>query len=588
MELSDYLQLAKRNWKVLVALPIVLALGAFLNANREHKLYQSTTTVLLKPNDPNERFGSTGNLGSATELVNSSRIVKSLANIADGPIVAQAAADFLGGGATPGEIQKAISVSTSDDSNIMKIKATTQRPDRSAAIANAVATSYISNRRESSIEGIDRAIKKAESNITDLEATIADLGRQPPGAATDASLEVARAQYDDQSQRKAQLEFDKELKRGEAEVIAEAKPVATAVSPKPFRSGIVGLFAGIILAAGIVLLKDRLDLRLRSRDEAEELSGLPTLAEIPIDRRMSKDPFHIAALEHPDGLVAEAVRSLRVSMRFISLEQQLRVLLVTSAMPGDGKSTVATNLAASYAVSGARTLLISADLRRPRVDDFAESQGASGLVEILTGIAEEEERRQQRARRVANPLRPQPARKDAAVESYPAAPARRRRGAEDDTGSVARTADELTSSLSSATSTQERERGPKPIEIANYCYVDSANGNLWVLPAGQPVANPVEILGSPVAKDFFAAARDQFDIVIVDSPPVLPVSDSLVMSSLVDGVLFVCSLRQTNYKHLARGVERMRSAQAQLVGMVINRVPKDVENSYYGRGPAAG
>ncbi len=571
MELSDYLLLVKRNWKVLVALPLLLALGAFVNSNRQAKLYQSTATVLLKPGDPNERFG-TANVGSATELVNSSRIVKSLASIADGPDVAEAAAEILGGGLTSGEVQSAVSVSTSADSNIMKIRATTRTPERSAAIANQVALAYIDNRRNSSVEGLKRAIANLDGKISTLTTRLTDLGRQPVGAAVTAELETARAQFQDLSERRQQLEIDAELKRGEAEVTGAAKPSSSPISPKPMRSAMAGLVAGLILAAGITLLKDRLDMRLRSRDEAEELTGLPTLAEIPVDRRVSRDPFHIAALQHPDGIVAEAIRSLRVSLRFISLEQQLRVMLVTSPMPGDGKSTVATNLAASYAVSGARTLLISADLRRPRVESLTEvrAQTPSGLVEILSGIAEEEERRLNRARKPSSPARSRGARSDVvSVDDYPAPPTRRRRQ------------DEAAAAVRSAGSPGEGETTRQPLDILSRCHSEAEN--LWVLPAGQPVANPVEILGSPVAKDFFAAARDQFDIVIVDSPPVLPVSDTLVMSGMVDGVLLVASLRTTNYKHVARGVERLRSAQANVVGIVLNKVPRDGENDYYGR-----
>ena len=574
MELSDYLQLIKRNWKVLIALPLLLAVGAFLNSNRQPKQYQSTATVLLKPNDPNERFG-TANVGSATELANSSRIVKSLASIADGPEVAEAAAGILGNGVTTAQVQSAIGVTTSTDSNIMKIKAVTGDPERSAAIANQVAAAYIDNRRMSSIRGLNRATQKLTVQIDKLQERIKELGRQPEGAAITAELQTAQTQFQELSARRGQLDIDAELKRGEAEVIASARASSSPISPKPLRSAMAGLVVGLILAAGIALLKDRLDVRLRSRDEAEELSGLPTLAEIPVDRRVSKDPFHIAALQHPDGIVAEAVRSLRVSLRFISLEQQLRVLLVTSPMPGDGKSTVATNLAASYAVSGARTLLISADLRRPRVESLTDAHGnTSGLVEILTGIAEEEERRLNRARR-SNPARGRATGRGnevVSVDDYPMPPARRKRVADTDaTESVART------------NSGESEATRRTLDIANYCHADA--DNLWVLPAGQPVANPVEILGSPVAKDFFAAAREQFDIVIVDSPPVLPVSDTLVMSSMVDGVLFVASLRMTNYKHVARGVERLQAAQANVVGMVLNRVPRDGENDYYGRAP---
>ncbi len=103
-----------------------------------------------------------------------------------------------------------------------------------------------------------------------------------------------------------------------------------------------------------------------------------------------------------------------------------------------------------------------------------------------------------------------------------------------------------------------------------------------MLPAGKAVNNPVEILGSPLTKDFFAAAAEQFDMVIVDSPPVLPVSDALIMAHLVDGVIFVTSLRSTNHSHLERGVEAVQATSARVLGLVLNRVPQKGRDSVYG------
>ena len=119
--------------------------------------------------------------------------------------------------------------------------------------------------------------------------------------------------------------------------------------------------------------------------------------------------------------------------------------------------------------------------------------------------------------------------------------------------------------------------------ILNYCHNDAPN--LWVLPAGQRVANPVEILGSAVAKEFFSRAAQDFDVVIVDSPPVLAVADAVVLSQFVDGVVVVTSLRKTQRPALARAMEVLRNGQANVLGLVLNRVGGTSGYGYgYGNG----
>ncbi len=349
------------------------------------------------------------------------------------------------------------------------------------------------------------------------------------------------------------LGIDAELKRGEAEFIPSDRVPYAPNGPYPRHDASRSAMLGLALAAGLVFLRDYLDTRTRSREEIEQLTGMSALAEIPMDKHGSRDPNYVSAIEAPDGVLSEAIRSLRVSLRFLSLDTPLKVVLVTSATPGDGKSTVSTNLAVSYAQAGARTLLVSADLRRPRVEQLTAATGGTGLVELLTEMAGEEERRR-RGRRSVAPTVGSP--DDRSISSLPPPPPRRRRGTLGES-------DEL--------------RPAGGVEITAWCHHEF--DNLWVLPAGQPIANPVEILGSPVAKDFINLARETFDMVIIDTPPVVAVSDTLVMSPIVDGILMVVSLRQTHRKPILRALELLNSVQANTIGVVINRVPR---STYYG------
>jgi polysaccharide biosynthesis transport protein len=512
VSISDYLRLARRYLVILVLVPVVFGAAGLLSARSQAKVYRSVAQVLLRPNDPNERGGTSGATG--TEILNADRIVQAQANIARGPNVRKAAVEKLGS-VTQQELQKVVVVSPAANSNILSISADDPDPARAALLANAVAAAFIENRRLSAVTGLESVINDLDEKIAELERQISELAKSPADLSKAAQLDTARAQSASLSERRLLLAVDKNLKKGEAELIASAAPTDQPISPTPARTAAIAAVFGLLAASGAVLLKDRLDTRLRSREDAEDTSGLATLAEVPFDRASDKGALRVAAEEDPDGLVAEAIRSLRVSLRFLGLEHPVKVILVTSALPGDGKSTVSANLGHSYAESGARTLLVSADLRNPQLDKLSAASSDRGLVELFDEMASAREQGRNS----------------------------RGRGERLLIGSAA---------------------------IEHYCQNDVPN--LWVLPAGQRVANPIEILGSAVAKEFFDRAAQDFDVIIIDSPPVLAVADAVVLSQFVDGVLVVTSIRKTQRPALARAVEVLRNGQANVLGLVLNRV----------------
>ena len=548
MDPRVYLNLVRRNILILLLIPVLLGAGAYYNSSRDPKIYTASATILLRPNDPNEQLAS-GNLNTGA-VQGLETVARALAAIAAGPNVRDAASKLLGD-VSPVEITESIRVIPQGGTSSLLVTATTLSPERSLAIVNAVGKAYVEHRRVTAVQGLDRAIKDLDIKIAELDDSLTDLGGQPDSPVRDAGLTTMQAQFQTLSERRMTLAIDSNLKRGEAEFIPSDKLPLVPVSPHPRNDAVRAAMLGLALAAAIVFLRDYLDTRLRTREEIEQVTGLHALAEIPVERMGSRDPNYVSAIQSPDGALSEAIRSLRVSLRFLGLDTPLKVLLVTSAIPGDGKSTVATNLAVSYAQAGARTLLVSADLRRPRVEQLTAATSGSGLVELLTEMAGDEERRR-RGRR-SGPTTP-----DASADRMTVPPPPRRRR------------------------TDHSELPSKgTVEISDWCHHDV--DNLWVLPAGQPIANPVEILGSPVAKDFFNLARESFDMVIVDSPPVVAVSDVLVMSPIVDGNLFVVSLRHAHRKPVARAMELLNSVQANTIGVVVNRVPRTggYEN-YYG------
>lgn len=539
-DLRYYLALAARNALMLASVPLVFAGTSFLLATTKPDTYRSTAKVVLRPNDPNERLGSDG--GSGADLGNIEHYVRAQAILAEGPMIRERVATLLD--LDPDDVEDDLTVSALVDSNTLEITTEGRSPQSAKELADAVAETFITNRRESAVEGLTRAVADIDERLVALKTELRGLSTAAESASIQAQLATAQQQFADLSGKKIDLEIDLNLKRGEAELVAPAELPDDPFAPQPLRSGALGALLGLVVTVGALLLRDRLDVRLRDTDAAVRTTGLPSLIEVPFDKTTAKHPWEISTARDPGGAVAEAMRSLRVSLRFASLEHPVKVVLVTSAVPGDGKSTIASNLAVSFAKSGARTLLVSADLRRPTAERMTGTSNERGLAELLTVMATPEPR--------------------------PVAGGER-------AFTVAKAVNSTV--LEERTDTARSERF---VEIRDWC--DGNRENLWVLPAGQRVANPLELLTLDATRRFVELAREQFDITIVDSAPVDPVSDSLVIAPLVDGSIVVVRVGSTPTPALARSVARLRSSQTRCLGLVANRIPVRRRSGYRGYG----
>ena len=281
--------------------------------------------------------------------------------------------------------------------------------------------------------------------------------------------------------------------------------------------GVCGLFFG----CGLAYLVELSDKTFRSPDELHRALRLPIMAHVPstsIKRRRRGgepgiDPSVIAA-HNPASRFAEVFRGLRTALRFSASGAQCRVLQVTSASPRDGKTTVAANLAVSFAQSGKRVLLVDGDLRRPRVDAVFGIQPDAGMVELLAGEA----------------------RLDDAVAA-------------------------------------------------------SGVENLWLLPCGRQPSNPAEVLSSPEFEQLVHLLREQYDLVIIDSPPVLAVSDPAVIAPRADGVLLTVRITKHGRPGVIQARQILAGIGSHLLGVVVNSSDKGHGFTYsrgYGYGYGSG
>jgi capsular exopolysaccharide synthesis family protein len=557
VELRQYLDIFKRHrWFLIEMVVVVGVLAGVLSALRT-PIYQGTAQVLLRPNDPTEQLDPSETPRALSSDPN--RYVAAQRQIAESEAVARAASKNLPG-LSPKQVMHKASAHQRGASDVLEIKAVDPGPARARDVANEVARAYIENRRLSAVAGLDKAITDIEDRLADLQTRIAELdtkiaaspaagsssltrpvtpstqaptnptaapagtgldsGGQPTGR---ASLEAARyaaaVQYESLFARQQDLLVEKNLKRGEAELIALAETPGEPVSPKPVRDGILGGLIGLLLGMGLALLREQLDDRVRSTTEAERVTGLPVLAQVPFDEEVAKAPSQLAVLERPHGPLSEALRSLRTSIQFVAVDEPVKTIVITSAGPGDGKSLVAANLAAVYAQAGYRTLLVSADLRRPRIDSlFPAAKGSPGLTGVIADLS---------------------------------------------------------------------RNGNSPAAAATHlsqAVVRTDLPNLVLLPAGVTPPNPAEILNSRRMHELLAAAAAQHDIIVIDTPPLLAVTDAAVLAARADGVALVAALGETHRDAAHRSVGILAGANARVLGIVVNKAEagRGAYTSYYG------
>jgi len=314
------------------------------------------------------------------------------------------------------------------------------------------------------------------------------------------------------------LQKHEEARIAKASTISNINIVDPAISPdqpiKPRKKKnlLLGLLVGLMFGVGLAFFQEYLDNSIKDADEAKQLLGLPLLAVIPKipckeEGSEESDVLPVSHLD-PQSIAAEAFRSLRTSIHFASLNRENKLILFTSAFPGEGKSTIAANLATIITQTGSRVLLVDCDLRRATLHTKFGHSKVPGLCEILAGDA------------------------DAAKVIH-------------DTGIT----------------------------------------GLSVVSAGFTPPNPAELLGSASMAGFLEKQRHNFDCIIIDAPPLLGITDAMVLTTLSDIVIVVLEAGRVPRKAAVRIREILASAQSHVGGFILNDKTGDSERyGYYGSG----
>lgn len=441
LDIREYLRMFQRRWW-LAAITVLLCVAAAMGVTiQQTKIYEARTRLFV-----GQQSISRQDLQFAAGLTQTSlALVKSYSEAIKSLPIAQEVVTKLGLRDDPQDVLRHMASAPIGETQIIRLTYSDPDPGKAAAITNALAESFIT-----AIQRIDR---------------------QSSG---EPAVQVS--------------------------VLEPATVPDSPVSPKPVRNGAAALLLGAVLAWGVVLVAERLDSSVKSRQDAEEVAGIPCLSLVP---NVKTPPNQM--LMAKDGPAGEAFRMLRTAIRYMGAEEPFSVIAVTSPESDDGKTTTSFNLAAAFAESGQVTVLLEADLRKASLSRLLRIPIRQGLSSYLSGAA----------------------------------------GLK---GLVQRTAVE----------------------------------NLYVVPAGVSPANPAELLGSERMGKLLRSLGKEADVIIIDTPPVLAVSDMVALTPMIDGVLLVARAGRTRKERLRETLRVLGGVGASVLGLVLNGVTES--EGYYGYG----
>jgi polysaccharide biosynthesis transport protein len=506
------------HWAWLLVLGTLLGAGiAFVSSRLTTPVYSASTTLLVN------EAPSSGKTADYTSILTSERLARTYSEMMIKQPVMKAALESLNLDPSPEKLPARINVDLVRDTQLLVLHVESEDPQLAMNLANAIPTAF--SRQNAAVQteryvdskaNLTREIDTLKEQIATKQAEINGIGT--PADATQ-EVELARLQTELTQLRQSLaylLQSYESIRLAEAQstsnivVVEPATQPLNPIRPRVVQNTLLGALVGLLLSIGLVFLIEYLDDRIRSPEQIDKVLKLPVVGLIA---KMGNG-YHgtgrqrLIAVREPRSPVVEAFRSLRTNIQFAGVDQPIRTLLVTSAGPSEGKSTVAANLAIVMAQAGLKVTLIDGDLRRPTMHKLFNQVNRAGLTDVIL-------------------------------------------------------------------------RDPR-----QWSGLTIASGvpNLSLLLSGSLPPNPSELLGSKRMHQLVQYLHQFTDVVIIDVPPLLPVTDALVLSSLTDGVLMVIDYGRTRIGEAVQGKIQLDQSGARILGVVMNKIPTGRRGySYYYR-----
>jgi non-specific protein-tyrosine kinase len=391
MDLRALLRIV-RGWLPLLIASVVLAAGAaYFVSSLQPKVYQARVIMIV-----GQSLSSVS--ADYTELLASQRLSTTYASIATTEDILERVIIRLQLEDTPDKLAQRVTADAPFDSTLLTITAQDESPERAARIANALGEELIAV--SPTVQGggeqdlrafLEEDLAATRDEIAETSAAVNDLlAVEDRTEAQDTALQTLQDRLIDL--RAGYATMSSMLSTDAANllsVIQSANPPSIPVAPRPLFNAVIAAAVGLLIALGVVMVAQYLDDSLKSAEDVETVLELPTLGTIARmkNERGRSEIYRLATLLYPRSRTAESYRSLRANIEFSSLDSPIRTLLVTSAVPTEGKSVTASNLAVAFAQAGRRVLLVDADLRRPSVHGIFAAPNHAGLTTLLRNDA---------------------------------------------------------------------------------------------------------------------------------------------------------------------------------------------------------
>ena len=456
---------------------------------------------------------------------------------------------------SPQQLLGASTITADSDTNLIHLAVTA--PDRTLAVylANGYAAAFVINSQRAVDSQIIGLVKQTQDRIkyysgvlTRLSTQISSrLAQNLSAADLQSQSQSAQARLEAFTGTLQNLQTDLLTKPGAARIGTRAE-AAVQTAPSVKRDLIAGVAIGLVVALGLIFLLEALDRKVRSSEEASQQLGLPILARIPAPSRSLRRRDQVSLLANQSGPNGEAYRKLRVALDLANLQAAAGVVMVTSAVEQEGKSTTIANLAVAMAQVGRRVVLVDLDLRRPFLHKLFDLGDGPGVTEVALGDISVQD----------------------ALSTVAVIP--------------------RTSSRTGVLAIARHGSGHGNMNgNGNGSRAGAGEGVLEVLTAGTQPADPSALLESEALGAILHQLRERADIVLVDAPPVLPVSDAVSISSRVDGMVVVSRLdvvQRPMLRELRRELDRAHVAK---LGLVLTGADSDSAYGYgYGYGYGSG
>jgi Mrp family chromosome partitioning ATPase/capsular polysaccharide biosynthesis protein len=515
-DLREKLKPIRRRWKLIAIIVLAITALTYYYYRHQPPSYVASTMVFVQAD--NQIPGSPGGTGESDPQ----RRLANAATLLQTPTVAAQVAKAIHYTGNPSALLGLISVIPSSNSDFLVITATSSDARAAAAVANGFANTFV----EVTTAQTRAIVAAAEQNVEN------QLAATPPTPA----YAVARQSLEQQLQT---LRLNGTSGGVESIDPAPVPTVNTASSPK--QNAIFGAILGLVLACALVMGIEAFSRRLR-HPMVEAEYGLPLLAKIPFSRAAH------GAMRMGSGVpttLMEGVRGLRTMLEHGGTAGVApRTLLVTSAIPGEGKSTLVKSLGLAYFESAKSVLVIDADFRHPMLHEFFEAPLVPGLSDVLRGSILLSEAAQE----------VQPADIEPAFDPV------------------------LTDAASTVMVGHAREGRGEPTVLDAHARSTAGGPIVHLLAAGTGTSDPAALLGSAQLKALVGEATAKYDLVLIDSPPVLSVSDAIPLATAVDAVIVVARPEFTTRDAAQRchqALERVSSVT--VLGVVANAVREDDE-----------